>query len=215
MSTADQTADPVPAAVAGSPSTGMLLIISGPSGVGKTTITHAVERAFPDACFSVSATTRTRTSQDRDGVDYHFISDAMFDEMVRDGAFLEHAGVFGKRYGTPRKWVEDQLAIGRLVILEIDVQGAQSVKKLRPDAYGLFVLPPSEQELLTRLRSRGRDDEGAIQRRFSAAQQEIWVAQQCNAYDCFLVNRDLNEAIASAIALVRAVRQTRSVAARV
>ena len=185
---------------------GMLLIISGPSGVGKTTITRAVEAAIPDAVFSVSCTTRPRTSADREGVDYHFIGDAAFDQMIAAGDFLEHAGVFGKRYGTPRSWVEEKLSLGKLVILEIDVQGAMSVKRQMPEAFALFVLPPSEDTLLQRLRARARESEEVIQRRFAKAREEIATAQTCGVYDVLLVNRLLNDAVAIAVAVVGLMR---------
>lgn len=183
---------------------GMLLVICGPSGVGKTTITHAVEKQIPGAVFSVSCTTRAITSKDREGVDYFFVTDESFDRLISENAFLEHAGVFGKRYGTPKQWVTDRLAEGKLVILEIDVQGAVSVKKHVPDAFCIFVLPPSEEELLTRLRSRGREDESKIQRRFGEARREIEVARNCGVYDVFLVNRTLEAAVAQAVGLVNA-----------
>jgi len=187
----------------------MLLIISGPSGVGKTTITRAVEQAIPDAVFSVSATTRPRTAADREGVDYQFIDDASFDAMIKAGAFLEHAGVFGKRYGTPRSWVEEKLSLGKLVILEIDVQGALSVKQQLPDAFALFVLPPSEETLLQRLRARAREAEDVIQKRFAKAREEIATAQSCGVYDLFLVNRVIEESVAVAVAVVNLMRQRR------
>lgn len=183
---------------------GLLLVISGPSGVGKTTITRAVQAAFPGAVFSVSATTRPPTPQDRPGVDYDFVSDARFDKMAADGDFLEHACVFGKKYGTPRQWVADRLAEGRLVILEIDVQGAQNVKRQMHGAFCMFVLPPSEDILLRRLRARGRDSEETIQRRFAEAKREMETARTCGVYDVFLINSDLQETINQAIASVRA-----------
>ncbi|VAX36185.1 Guanylate kinase, partial [hydrothermal vent metagenome] len=115
---------------------GLLLMISGPSGVGKTTITRGVERSIADSVFSVSATTRAKTEADVEGVDYHFVSDAEFDGLIERDELLEWADVFGKRYGTPRKWVEEQLRRGRLVILEIDVEGARQVKAKMPGAFG-------------------------------------------------------------------------------
>lgn len=188
---------------------GMLLIISGPSGVGKTTITRGVERSIPDAVFSVSATTRPRTEADVEGVDYHFVTEEEFERMKSAGEFLETAGIYGKQYGTPRLWVEEQLRRGRLVILEIDVQGAINVKRQIPEAYALFVLPPGEETLLQRLRSRKREDEATIQRRFSAATQEITHARGCGVYDVFLVNENLDESIERAVGLVRAERERR------
>ncbi len=188
---------------------GMLLIISGPSGVGKTTITRAVERSIPDAVFSVSATTRPKTAADVEGVDYHFVTDAEFGRMVAAGEFLEHADVFGKKYGTPRRWVEEQLRRGRLVILEIDVQGAATVKSKMPEAFGIFVLPPSEEALLQRLRNRRREPEDVIRRRFAEAQREIAQSRASGAYDEFLVNDDLDRAIRRAVELVRSARAGR------
>jgi len=178
---------------------GMLLIISGPSGVGKTTITRAVERSIPGAVFSVSATTRQRRPTDVEGVDYHFVDDAEFDRMVGAGEFLEWVNLFGKKYGTPRKWVDEQLKRGRLVILEIDVVGAIKVKGQMPEAFGVFVMPPSEGVLLERLRSRKREGEEEIQRRFAEAQREIADAHTCGVYDRFIVNDKLDQAIQQAV----------------
>jgi guanylate kinase len=182
---------------------GLLLIISGPSGAGKTTITRAVEKAFPDSCFSVSATTRPKTAADRDDVDYHFMSQADFDALIADRAFIEHATYAGNRYGTLRAPVEAALAQNRLVILEIDVQGAILVKAEFKDALALFILPPSDTALLQRLRDRKREPEDAIQRRFRIAQQEINTARTCGVYDHFLINDDLHHAIDQAIDIVR------------
>ena len=192
---------------------GLLLVISGPSGVGKTTITRAVQAAFPGSVFSVSATTRPPTPQDRPGTDYDFVSDAEFDAMIARGEFLEHANVFGKKYGTRRDWTRARLGEGKLVILEIDVQGAQNVKRQLPDAFCMFVLPPSEEVLLQRLRSRGRDSEETIQRRFAEAKQEMDTARRCGVYDVFLVNSDLSATIQQAIASVEAARQNRQLRA--
>lgn len=181
---------------------GLLLIISGPSGVGKTTITRGVERGIAGSVFSVSATTRPKTAADVEGVDYHFVDDAEFDRMAASQAFLEWANVFGKRYGTPRAWVEEQLTRGRLVILEIDVEGAKQVKRKMPQAFAVFILPPSEEELLNRLRARKREPEEQIQRRFAEATREIAEARACGSYDAFIVNQDVERAIGQAIELV-------------
>lgn len=189
---------------------GMLLIISGPSGAGKTTITRGVERSIPDSVFSVSCTTRTKTDADVEGVDYHFVSDEQFEEMKRRDEFLETAGVYGKKYGTPKAWVAEQIKRGRLVILEIDVQGAIQVKRQMPAAFSLFILPPSETELLARLRERKREGEDLIQRRFAAARAEIAEAKESGVYNVFLVNDTIAESIARAVDLVRAERQRRA-----
>ncbi|MEO0482794.1 MAG: guanylate kinase [Planctomycetota bacterium] len=193
---------------------GLLVIFSGPSGVGKTTITRGVERRVPDAVFSVSATTRAKTDADVDGVDYRFIDETEFDTMIAEDDFLEWADVFGKRYGTPRPWVDEQLRRGRVVILEIDVEGAKQVKSRRPEATAIFILPPSSEELLERLRSRKREDEAAIQRRFAEAQREIADARACGAYDHFLVNEDLEAAIDEAVDTVTRARETRRARSR-
>lgn len=185
---------------------GLLLIISGPSGVGKTTITRGVERSIPDSAFSVSATTRAQTPADVEGVDYHFVTDGEFERMKAAGEFLESAGIYGKKYGTPRAWVEEQLRRGRIVILEIDVQGAVQVKQKLPKAFGLYLLPPSEEVLLQRLRDRRREDEATIARRFAEAKKEIALARTCGVYDHFLVNDDIKDTIGRAVALVQAQR---------
>jgi guanylate kinase len=188
---------------------GLLLIISGPSGVGKTSITRGVERSIPGAVFSISATTRAPTPADVDGVDYHFVPDEEFERMRAAGEFLESAGIYGKKYGTPRAWVEEQLRRGRLVILEIDVQGARQVKSKMPDAFGIYILPPDEATLLQRLWNRRRDDEATIQRRFSQSKQEIDEARACGVYDRFLVNHDLDATIAEATGVVNGERARR------
>lgn len=182
--------------------TGLLLIVSGPSGVGKTTITRAIERSIPHSVFSVSMTTRDQTPADVDGVDYHFVSEPHFLSMIEADGFLEHANVFGKRYGTPSRWVDEQLRRGRLVILEIDVAGAIQVKQSKPDAFALFILPPSEDVLLERLRSRKREGEEAIQRRFAEAKREIAAAREGDVYDVFVTNDNLDRAIDEAVSLV-------------
>lgn len=189
---------------------GMLLIISGPSGVGKTTITRGVERSISDAVFSVSATTRAKTPADVEGVDYHFVSDAEFERMRAENAFLETTEIYNNKYGTPADWVQAQLARGRLVILEIDVPGAIAVKSRLPEAFAVFILPPDEMILLERLRARKREPEEAIQRRFSKAREEIARARTCGVYNVFLVNDDLNTTIARAIEIVRSERTQRT-----
>lgn len=188
---------------------GMLLVISGPSGVGKTTITRAIERSIPDAVFSVSCTTRPRTDADVEGVDYFFIDNAEFERRERAGDFLETATYAGNRYGTPRGPVNAQLARGRLMILEIDVAGAKQIKSKMPRAFCLFILPPSEATLLERLRSRKREEESVIQRRFKLAQEEIAEAHRCGVYDRFIVNQDLEQTIAQALQAVNEARVRR------
>ena len=178
------------------PQRGLLLVVSGPSGVGKTTLVHRLLDRF-DGTFSVSATTRPRTEKEVDGDDYHFIDEATFQDWVNDDRFLEHAQVFGRSwYGTPRESVEPELEQGRLVILDIDVQGAIQVRESMTASFGIFILPPNEEALLDRLRSRAREDEATIERRFAEARSEIRTAQDCGAYDAFVVNDDLDRALA-------------------
>lgn len=181
---------------------GLLVVMSGPSGVGKTTIVHALEQRLGGA-FSVSATTRPKTSAELHGRDYLFLDEEAFQAMIDRGEFLEYAQVFGKHwYGTPREPVERLLDEGQLVILDIDVQGARQVKGSMSEAFSVFILPPSEEELLRRLRARGRDDEQAIQRRFSEAKQEIHFARTGACYDAFVVNDQLDDAIEKVVQLV-------------
>ena len=185
---------------------GLLVVMSGPSGVGKTTIARAVERAIPDSMFSVSATTRAKTDADVDGVDYHFMDEPAFRGMIDGDAFLEWAEVFGRLYGTPRAWVDEQLRRGRVVICDIDVEGAKQIKARMPEAVTVFVLPPSEDELLQRLRERKREDEAAIQKRFAEAKREIAAAKASGVYEHFITNEVLESALDEAITLVRRAR---------
>ena len=167
---------------------GALIVISGPSGVGKTTIVHRVREEL-GAIFSVSATTRPKSDSETDGVDYYFTTPQRFEEMVQQYAFLEHAQVFHcHRYGTLKQPVDDALDAGKLMLLDIDVQGGMQVHKNMPQSLRFFVLPPSEEELLHRLTGRGRDDSDSIQRRFSEAKLEIEQARESGAYDFFIVN---------------------------
>lgn len=183
---------------------GLLLVVSGPSGVGKTTIVHEVIRRLGGE-FSVSATTRARTERERDGVDYHFVDQATFQKWIDAGRFLEYAQVFGRSwYGTLQDQVEQALGEGKLIVLDIDVQGARSVKQRMPGAFTVFVLPPDEDTLLKRLHARGREDEAAIERRFAEAKTEIDFARTSGVYDAFVVNDDLELAIDQLCDLVRA-----------
>lgn len=180
------------------PKPGLLLIISGPSGVGKTTITHHVITRV-NAVFSVSMTTRPITKEDTEGVDYYFVDEAEFKWQRDAGHLLEWAKVFGHYYGTPKRAVEEQLANGRLVILEIDVEGAVQIKESMPECFALFIEPPSEEVLLQRLRRRQREDEQTIRGRFAKAKHEIARAKECGVYDKFIVNDKLEQAVDMAV----------------
>lgn len=191
-------------------SAGLLLVISGPSGVGKTTITHEVERQL-QGVFSISLTSRPQTAADRDGVDYHFVTPKAFIKQRDEGQLLEWADVFGNYYGTPREPVEQAMKQGRLVILEIDVQGALQVKKNMPDAFAVFIEPPSEEVLLGRLRKRQRESEEIIQKRFAKAKTEIAKAHQSGVYDKFVINDDLEIAIEDVVLAIKQEAMSRQV----
>lgn len=168
---------------------GLLIFVSGPSGVGKSTVCRRLATELP-AEFAVSATTRAGKPQDAFGKKYEFVTEKEFRRLLEANAFLEYALVFGNLYGTLRKPVVDGLAAGRVILLEIDVQGAIQVHRDFPRAMGVFILPPSEEDLLKRLRDRGRDDEATMLRRFTEAQQEIRTAEASGVYDLMVVNED-------------------------
>jgi len=171
---------------------GTLFIISAPSGAGKTSLVNALIEQCPDIEVSVSHTTRARRNGEEDGVNYHFVDEATFLDMLKQGVFLEHAKVFGNYYGTSQEWVATRLATGADVILEIDWQGAEQVKRLMPDSQSIFILPPSRQTLEERLNARGQDDPDTIRRRLSEAIEEM---SHCLESDYLIVNDDFREAL--------------------
>jgi len=148
-------------------------VISAPSGAGKTSLVKALVDGTPHLKVSVSYTTRARRTGETDGINYHFVSREKFLEKVQQGDFLEHAEVFGNLYGTSQSWVEQQLGSGDDIILEIDWQGAQQIRKLMPAAITIFILPPSREILIKRLRDRGQDSEDIIARRTAEAINEM------------------------------------------
>jgi len=181
----------------------LLLILSAPSGTGKTTLARRLCATHPGAIFSVSYTTRPARGAERDGVDYHFVDDATFERMVREGRFLEWAEVHGNRYGTPRSVVEQASKEGVLALFDIDVQGGEAIRAQHPEAVRVLVLPPSMKLLDERLRSRKTDDDQTIRRRLDAARREI---DRARTYEYWVVNDDLERATADLEAIVRAER---------
>lgn len=183
--------------------TGTLYIVSAPSGAGKTSLVKALLESTSDIGVSVSTTTRARRTGEVDGVDYHFVAEERFLAMIRAGEFLEYAKVFDNYYGTSRQALERQLSKGLDVILEIDWQGAQQVRRLMPDAVSIFILPPSQQALLERLRGRGKDSEEIIARRTLDAVTEM---SHCYEYDYLVVNDKFDDALGDLHCIVRAHR---------
>ncbi|MBU6952653.1 MULTISPECIES: guanylate kinase [unclassified Hahella] len=187
---------------------GQLYIISAPSGAGKTSLVSALLKEDKLAQVSISHTTRQVRPGEQDGVNYFFISREEFLAQAQAGDFLEHAEVFGNFYGTSQVWVESTLAKGVDVILEIDWQGAQQVRKLRPEAKSIFILPPSLEALQQRLESRGQDSAEVIQRRLQEAANEI---SHYPEYDYLVFNDDFDHALADLKSVFRAERLRLSV----
>lgn len=169
----------------------LILIVSGPSGSGKSTLVKKLLE-LPGTMLSISATTRPPRAGEKDGEWYHFVSDEEFQRMVERGEFLEHARVFGKHsYGTPKKWLNEARAQRRDLVLEIDVQGAEQVRKKLPESIAIFIVPPSRQELEKRIRARGQDGEDEIKRRLERARLEM---ERYLDYDYVVINEDVGRA---------------------
>lgn len=182
---------------------GRLIIVSAPSGAGKTSLVGALLTQDETLVVSVSHTTRAKRPKESDGVDYHFVDPRTFATMVDDGAFLEHAEVFGYRYGTSRHAVAEELARGHDVVLEIDWQGARMIRAEFPDTYDIFILPPSLTELAARLKARGEDDPDVISRRMNEAKKEM---SHYDDYANLVVNDDFDQALSQMAAIVVAAR---------
>ncbi|MBM3507721.1 MAG: guanylate kinase [Alphaproteobacteria bacterium] len=186
---------------------GVMLVLSSPSGAGKTTISRRLLGADQDLKLSVSVTTRAPRSGEVDGVDYHFIDRTRFDRLVADGAMLEHAEVFGHCYGTPATGVEDRLAAGKDVLFDIDWQGTQQLMRTaRADLATIFILPPSVRELERRLHIRAQDSDAVVRHRMEGAGRELDHWQE---YDYIVINDDLDRAINEVRSILTAERLRR------
>ncbi len=188
---------------------GVLIVLSGPSGCGKDTLLSKLTQKNDDVKVSISMTTRSPRGQEIDGVDYYFVSAEYFERKIDGGEMLEYANYAGNYYGTPKAPVDEMLGRGVSVILEIEVQGAEKIRKAYPDAVTVFLMPPSLASLEKRLRSRGTEDEETISHRLFIAEQEI---RRAGEYDYVVVNDDLDEAVADFETVINAekMRLTRN-----
>ncbi len=170
-----------------------LFVVAAPSGAGKTTLVHALVTRHPELRFSISYTTRPKRRNEADGVDYLFVDERVFAKLRDEGALLEHAEVFDNHYGTSRAQVQEHLAQGHNVVLEIDWQGARQVRDSMPDCVTVFILPPSHDELVRRLKDRGTDTDDVIDRRLRDAVSDM---AHWNEFDYAVINDNLDQAVA-------------------
>ncbi|MAW33914.1 MAG: guanylate kinase [Proteobacteria bacterium] len=182
---------------------GKIFIVCAPSGAGKTSITRQVIANDPKILLSLSHTTRSPRSSEKDGADYFFVSENKFQELSKNGMFIETAKVYGNYYGTSKKWVDDTLSEGFDILLEIDPVGAQQIKSNLGSCTTIFILPPSKDELKSRLVKRERDSKLEIKTRLSSFENEI---NHLNEFDYVIINSNLNDAVNDLITIVRAER---------
>ncbi|MBZ0091908.1 MAG: guanylate kinase [Sulfuricellaceae bacterium] len=182
---------------------GKLFIVCAPSGAGKTSLVRALLEKDTQVMLSISYTTRAMRPGEADGRDYHFVSREQFIAMLERSEFVESAEVYGNLYGTSQIWLNEAMQQGSDIILEIDWQGAAAVRKIFPDAVGLFILPPSLDALKTRLRGRGQDSDEVIERRLAAAREDI---SHLNEFDYVIINNEFDIALADLQAIFRAER---------
>ena len=203
---------PAPGSITGVPATpipfrfspgGFLLVLSGPSGAGKGTLVDRLVAARPDCVFSISATTRPRRGNEQEGVQYEFVGREEFERRRSAGLFLEWAEVHGHYYATPARFVDEGVRAGRVVVLDVDVQGGASVRRARPDAVSVFIYPPSVEALRKRLLGRKTDTPEVVERRLQNAPGEL---KQYREYDYLVVNDELEAAVARLVSIVDAER---------
>jgi guanylate kinase len=190
-----------------STSGGNLFAVVAPSGAGKTSLVAELLRREPRIRLSISYTTRKPREGEAHGREYHFVSREVFERMVASGDFLEHANVYGNYYGTSKRWIEDELAAGEDVLLEIDWQGARQVRRLFEHMVGIFILPPSLKELRRRLHSRGKDSPETIEKRLAGARDDI---SHVLEFEYIIVNESFDSAATDLHAVVRATRVSRA-----
>ena len=185
------------------PAQGVLFIVSAPSGAGKTSLVKALLKTDPAIRLSVSYTTRAPRPGETEGRDYHFVSRERFEIMLADGEFLEHAEVYGNFYGTSKGSIGRDLNAGHDILLEIDWQGADQVRRHFPESDSIFILPPSFNALRTRLAGRGQDSDEIIERRLAAAAHDV---AHADAFDYIIVNDDFDHALQDLVAITRSIR---------
>lgn len=185
---------------------GNVFVLSAPSGTGKSTLARRLVQELPDLDFSISFTTRAPRAGEVNGKDYFFVDHATFDRMIAEDGLVEWVEVYGHKYGTGKAWIQEHLATGRDILLDIETQGAKNVHAAIPDAVMVFLIPPSAEELANRLRKRGRDPEAEIQVRLDYARHEL---SQFPAYDYLVVNDELERAYRDLQAVILATRSRR------
>lgn len=183
--------------------TGCLFIISAPSGAGKTSLVRALLQSDLNLSLSISHTTRPPRTGEINGCDYHFVAVETFKQMLLRGEFIESAEVYGNFYGTSHQWINQAIASGRDILLEIDCQGARQIQQIFPQAVSIFILPPSAETLATRLKSRAQDNSDVIQKRLAAAREEI---SHIAEFDYIIINHQLDEALNDLICVIKAER---------
>ena len=186
---------------------GAIIAISAPSGTGKTSIVKRLLTEIPELVFSVSATTRKKRENEVNGIDYIFISEDEFQEKIRNNEFVEWEKVYDYYYGTFRRFIEDSINAGKTVVLEVDVKGALSIKKIFSDAHLIYVVPPSQKELIKRLKNRKTENDADIKKRLERAIMELSIKDK---FDYFVTNDDLNKAISETKVLITKILKEKS-----